>query len=287
MEAQVTFDIEKLIAILKKEVSPIPPDESLRRFINCGTVKFYRCGTPIIETGQVDDNLYLIVEGIYRLTWLEGQKVSSAGFGAAGSLFLSPKGFYVREQSFFSFETSTDCKIMSWKKSTVMKLIDEDHELCKWFFTYAVAQFYATETKMSTLSGSARERYEQLASRAPDQWRHIHNRPDLVKEVSSKDLASYLGITPSYLSKIRKESLKGKRRKSADESSLPQSHTHRTKAYMLELLERDPSLTCAKLEDMLGLSTRRIKEYIRDLKESGQLMREGNNRSGFWVVKKD
>ena len=33
----------------------------------------------------------------------------------------------------------------------------------------------------------------------------MRNRPEIVKSVSQRILASYLGITPQYLSNIRKE----------------------------------------------------------------------------------
>ena len=49
--------------------------------------------------------------------------------------------------------------------------------------------------KRDLFTGNARERYLAL----------MRNRPEIVKSVSQRILASYLGITPQYLSNIRKE----------------------------------------------------------------------------------
>ena len=45
------------------------------------------------------------------------------------------------------------------------------------------------------IQGSAKERYEAM----------MKNRPDIAMRVPLKIIASYLGITPQYLSKLRRE----------------------------------------------------------------------------------
>ena len=48
--------------------------------------------------------------------------------------------------------------------------------------------------KWRIIQGPAKERYESI----------LKNRPEIIKNVSLKIIASYLGITPQYLSKLRR-----------------------------------------------------------------------------------
>ncbi|MCQ2411953.1 MAG: putative DNA binding domain-containing protein [Sphaerochaetaceae bacterium] len=46
----------------------------------------------------------------------------------------------------------------------------------------------------------------------------------------------------------------------------------------------DGSVTAARLSEIVGISTRKVEENIRTLRESGIIRREGSNKSGRWVV---
>ena len=59
-------------------------------------------------------------------------------------------------------------------------------------------QLYHAELKNRLISGDAKERLRQL----------IEGWPEIILKVSSKHLASYLGITEVHLSRIKSEILK-------------------------------------------------------------------------------
>lgn len=57
----------------------------------------------------------------------------------------------------------------------------------------AYNQMLFMEFKNSVFMGNARERYLQLLAK----------RPEIIRHVSLKIIASYLGVTPNYLSNLR------------------------------------------------------------------------------------
>lgn len=286
--------MEDLIKALKDEVNYPVDEDVIKWFLNYGELRHYPRDCFIIEPGEVDDHLFLIVEGIFKLSWMEGEKEVIGGFGGKGTMLLSPMAFYNKEPSHYYFKTCKECKIMAWKRTIVMDLMEQSHPLCKWLFYVAMAQYYATEKKMSTVLGSAREKYNIISEGGLKRhWSHIANRPDLTREVSSKDLASYLDITPSYLSNLRKESIKERRTKKSEDvlpkPTMPirQELPKDSKRAIVEMLTEEPQMTIQELSKRLRLSVRTIKQYLSDLKTVGQIVREGNNRSGYWrVVKK-
>ena len=64
-------------------------------------------------------------------------------------------------------------------------------------FNLAIGQIYTSELKVTYVSGTAEDRYKRL----------LKIRPDIVTAISANRLASYLGITPSYMCKLRRKLL--------------------------------------------------------------------------------
>lgn len=151
-----------------------------------------------------------------RLGWYDTNREVTYGFGGACSFFLSPKGMFANTGSHFFIVANTDCEIMRWPKSVFREILAESHDLSQYFFYIALGQFYSTEMKASVINGSAQSRYENLVNN-PDQEKLniLSKRPNLLQSVSSKVLASYLGVSPSYLSNIGKKSISDERKKSA------------------------------------------------------------------------
>ncbi len=86
-------------------------------------------------------------------------------------------------------------------------LMLESHEFARWMFGIMVSQFCALELKGQMLSESdVISNYQNMLKRQMrlDENGFDPNRPNLLSIVSSKDIASYLGITQSYLSNLRK-----------------------------------------------------------------------------------
>ncbi len=56
---------------------------------------------------------------------------------------------------------------------------------------------------------------------------------------------------------------------------------------IIEILAENPRMTQTTLMDILNLSRKQIQKEIKELQEQGVLVREGSNRSGKWIVKKN
>ena len=63
----------------------------------------------------------------------------------------------------------------------------------RWMFEWFLGQIYTIERKRTILTGSASERYDAL----------IKRRPELIRQVPIKAIASYLGIAETSLSRLR------------------------------------------------------------------------------------
>ncbi len=55
---------------------------------------------------------------------------------------------------------------------------------------------------------------------------------------------------------------------------------------VLLLLEKEPNLTAKKMSEQTGFSTRKISRIIQGLRKTGQIIRVGSARKGYWKINK-
>ena len=80
------------------------------------------------------------------------------------------------------------------KRKDLHELFKEDIHIANWGRKFAESEFLQTEERLiSLLFTTASERYMKL----------IQNNPELLQRIPLECLASYLGITPVSLSRIR------------------------------------------------------------------------------------
>lgn len=149
--------------------------------------------TAVIMSGQINTNVYLVQEGILKMSYLSDSKEITYGFGGPGSFLLSPHSFYMNKPAFMQVETcKTGAVILRMSRERFYSIMEKSPEFAQWMLNISLYQLFACEMKLSVINGTAKERYISL----------IRNRPEILKYISKKNIASYLGVTPEYLSRI-------------------------------------------------------------------------------------
>ena len=151
----------------------------------------------LISYGSVDTNIYIVAEGILRLWHFDGNKEITIGFTDIGTVLMSLMGYFNSSPAYICITACTKARLKKIPKTTFDKIIRESHEFSTWIYSVAIHQLFALERKLSLINGTAKEKYISL----------IKNRPDIIRNVPGKIIASYLGITPFYLCKLKRELL--------------------------------------------------------------------------------
>lgn len=55
---------------------------------------------------------------------------------------------------------------------------------------------------------------------------------------------------------------------------------------ILRILKKDPDATAKKISEKTGFSARKVSRIIRKLRESGEIIRVGSDRKGYWIMNK-
>lgn len=188
---------QKLRDLIRKESAYPICDNLIDRLVDSGVVIRFRTGEPITRAGDIDPDFYILAEGIMRCWHTEGEGAveRTSYFGLPGTLCVSYHSYLLGQPSPNNHEACCPCTVVRIRKEAVSALVDASPEFARWCLGNAQFQLYFFEMKGRVIQGPARERYESILTR----------RPEIIKNVPLKIIASYLGITPQYLSKLRRQ----------------------------------------------------------------------------------
>ena len=147
----------------------------------------------LLGEGDISRKIYVIDKGCVR-SWFshEGKEISFQFF-FEGDVVYSPESFRKNIPSQFSIETIEPVSLR-WLSQKDMDLICEDLLLYKEMIERAAEkQAEFMRHFFSYLKNTPQERYGLL----------LKQNPEIIKRVPLQHIASYLGITPVSLSRIR------------------------------------------------------------------------------------
>lgn len=160
----------------------------------------FKKGTVLLREGQVPSKCYMVVEGCVREYLLkDGEEISTAFF-TEGDTFTPPslKG----NPSNHYWECMEDCILTISNKGYEEEIRAAIPRLDSVFQEIAIEKINKSKEEWSQfVSSSPEERYLNL----------LKTKPQLLERVPHHQIASYLGIKPQSLSRIRKRILDQKK----------------------------------------------------------------------------
>ncbi len=157
-------------------------------------VKF-RKKTTLLKVGQVENHLSFIESGSIRLFVPKEENDVTFGFSFENQFISAYDSFITQSPSTYQVETLTETTL--------------------WRLTYSDLDSIYSQTKIGNVIGRlmaenlflAKSRREQSLLNETAEERYLNlftERPALIREIPQKYIASYIGITPQALSRIRK-----------------------------------------------------------------------------------
>jgi CRP-like cAMP-binding protein len=148
----------------------------------------------LIPYGKRDTNLYVQRNGMLRACYFNGENEKTYGFTNPGTVTFSYHSLFRNEPSAFQFESCGETDILRMSRKDMDELLDSSREFALWLLAIHEAQCYFNEFKQVAINGTAKERYLAL----------IEKRPEILERVPLKTIASYIGVTPTHLSRLKK-----------------------------------------------------------------------------------
>lgn len=150
--------------------------------------------TVILNEGEISKHIHFVKKGCLRQWFNKDGKDITIQFFFEGQAVASMESFIGNKPSMFSIESIETSQIVSVTKKTFNELLKTNPVMKEGFQDYIFQRFlnYA-QLFVSRIKDSPRERYEDM----------LKNHPEIIKRIPQHYIASYLGITPISLSRIR------------------------------------------------------------------------------------
>ena len=150
--------------------------------------------TVLLREGEIANQFYFIKKGCLRLWLNKDGKDITVQFFFEGQGVASIDSLVSGQPSMFTIETIEPSLLITLSKDHFEQLQRAYPELKEGFLEILYQRFRNYSLLfISRIKDSPRERYEDL----------IKNHPEIVKRIPQHYIASYLGITPISLSRIR------------------------------------------------------------------------------------
>lgn len=163
-------------------------------------------GTTVIETGQVDDSIYFIRQGVWRAYTERDAEELTLWFAIPGEPIFSSWGYIEAMPSRFTISSSSNSTAIELKNSVVKKLANSSPGIMNWLNELFLSVIVNNDNALVDLSNpKAEKRYLSF----------IKKMPEIFQNVPLKEVAGYIGVTPQSLSRIRAGLVKGEKRRSS------------------------------------------------------------------------
>ncbi len=193
------MDKEQTFLLLKKAILSLTdiPEELIKNLFNISRLKTIKEKQHFIQAGDFPEYVGFNLNGIFRLYYIDRDGNDwTKGFTTPGKFVISYSAMVQNRASFFYIEAITDSNILQFKYKDWINMIESDY---RWYpFIYKLLQSVYIIKEMrekSFLLDDATERYLEFKKQYPE----------VDKSAKLYEIASFIGITPESLSRIRKK----------------------------------------------------------------------------------
>lgn len=180
--------LDQLIDKIKKD------NTNWAKFKDFFTEREIASKTILLHEGEISNRLYFIKKGCLRMWFNKNGKDITFQFFFEGQAVASIDSFLSNQPGMFTIESIEPSVILSISRENFEYIQQVYPELKSGFQEILFQRFrnYA-HLFLSRIKDTPRERYKDL----------VKNHPEIIKRVPQHYIASYLGITPVSLSRIR------------------------------------------------------------------------------------
>ena len=190
--------MQSIIQNIAKHVSLTPDEQNL--FLSKTATKIFKAKTILLSAGELSNETYFVNSGILRSFYINDNIIEHVLHFACEDWWIGDMYSYISEKPGNLFiEVLEDSEVVIITKENQQQLYQEIPKLERFFRILAENSLVSHQERlMDNLSLTAEERFEKFCSKYPT----------LIQKVPQKQIASFIGVTPEFFSKIKARLLK-------------------------------------------------------------------------------
>jgi CRP-like cAMP-binding protein len=179
-----------------KNLVPRFTNEELDALEECLLVRDIPKGEFVVRAGQVCQYVSFVNRGLVRLYYTFDGKDISIGFAGAGEYTAEYESFLTRRPAAQNIEALTDTQVIDLGFNDMQRLYQQYPAFQEFGRKISEMLFVLLNQRNTALLAlTPEERYRDM----------IAGNPQLLQQVPQYMLASFIGVTPEHLSRIRRK----------------------------------------------------------------------------------
>ncbi|MEJ7769373.1 MAG: Crp/Fnr family transcriptional regulator [Chitinophagaceae bacterium] len=178
------------------QLIPVLHNEDWNDLQQAFTIQYLKKGELLTRNGEVCRQVSFINKGLLRMFYLVDGKEICTGFIAENEYIAQYDSFLTRQPSAGNIDALEDCELINLSYDNMQALYQSrpvfeifGRKIAEMLFIMISSQ----TTRLLTLTPE--ERYKSV----------IQNQPFIIQRVPQYMIASFVGITPEHLSRLRKK----------------------------------------------------------------------------------
>ena len=190
--------MQSILENIAKHVTLTPEEQEL--FLSKTETRQFKVKTILLSAGEVATCTYFVNSGILRSFNINDNIIEHVLHFACEGWWIGDMYSYISGKPGNLFiEVLEDAEVVIITKENHQKLYQEIPKLERFFRILAENSLVSHQERlMDNLSLTAEERFEKFCSKYPT----------LIQKVPQKHLASYIGVTPEFFSKMKSRLIK-------------------------------------------------------------------------------
>jgi CRP-like cAMP-binding protein len=170
-------------------------DDGLEKVLNNINIKEIPSGTILLSEGEISTKLFIVIKGCLRGYFIKENGVEiTSQFFIENQMVASFESAMTRTPSRLNLDAIEDSTIGIINLRTLEKMFHKHSPAMDYFNKFLMTRLiYYMKQHASFILDNPEKRYKKL----------IQENPELVSRLPQQYIASYLGITPISLSRIR------------------------------------------------------------------------------------
>ncbi len=197
-EGPITEDLASALRVeMSERAAPLVPAPcAIDRLLARCRSRTIEKGAAALEAGTVAGEVLFVGRGLLRMVTVDAETgtTRTAQFFDAGQAITDPVSFLIGVPTEQRIEAVESTQVLGIPKTALMEAYDRDHAIERFGRLLVEEALIGTQRRASRLLNlSVEDRYETF----------LRTRPEVARRLPQYLIASYLGVTPEALSRVR------------------------------------------------------------------------------------
>ncbi|MGN7759611.1 Crp/Fnr family transcriptional regulator [Chryseobacterium sp. 22532] len=174
-------------------------DQLVEHILSCGTMIEVKSLDSLVALGSISENMFYVKKGGLISQYFdeksERERTTNFYLPDFQPFFVVSECYFEGLPSMCQIKAFTKSEVICYNKEDIMKLIEISNQYRSFYYKNIIEALVSKEkltSKLITLNSNIL--YSTL----------IKEYPEIIKKVPSKYIAEFMGVTPQWLSKIKK-----------------------------------------------------------------------------------